>query len=274
MQVLGGALAFGAGFVVRQIIASRALPYPSNFALLFFIGAALLLLSLLSFSRVREPAGTVTLTKREPLGAYFRRVPSLFRRNPAAARLVVTRMLASGLSLAVPFFAIYGRDKLGFPPEAAGIFVSAQMLGTVVGSLVWARIGDFHGNRLLVRSTVAAGAATPLVALLLSPLAGTGIARLLYPIAFAVLGAAFSGTWIGFTNYLIEITAEAERPYYLGAANTLVAPFTSFGVLGGLVVAKAGYMACFALSATLCLCALAVSAGLPEPRRADATQIT
>ena len=66
MQVLGGILAFGAGFAVRRIIAHPALPYPYNFALLFFIGAALLMLSSLSFSRVREPATSLPTTMVRP----------------------------------------------------------------------------------------------------------------------------------------------------------------------------------------------------------------
>ncbi len=267
MQVAGGILAFGAGFVVRWIISHPALSYPRNFALLFLIGAILSTASLLMFCRVKEPPLKSTAPPRVPLATYFRQVPVLFRRNPAAARLVIVRVLATGINLAVPFFAVYGREVLGFPPEAAGLFVSAQMIGTVVGGWAWARIGDFLGNRLLVRSTVAAGAVATVVPLLMAPLAGSELARLLYPVAFAVLGATFAGTWMGFTNYLIETTPEDERPYYLGAVNTLVAPFTFFGVLGGLVVAAAGYVTCFAIAGALCTAALLISGGLPEPRR-------
>jgi MFS family permease len=47
------------------------------------------------------------------------------------------------------------------------------MVGLVLGGVVWARIADFIGNRLLVRLALAASALAPLAALAVFPFAGT-----------------------------------------------------------------------------------------------------
>ena len=266
MQAAGGLLAFGAGFLVKWILSHPQLGYPANFAVLFFIATGLLVVSLGWFCGVREPAGQVTKVVRQSWLTYQRRVPDLYRRKPATARLVAVWILTTGIYLGVPFFAIYGRDVLGYEPAAVGLFISFQQVGRVLGGLLGARIADFYGNRRLVRAVALVGAAAPLLAMLVYPWAGSAVSRLVYPLVFALLGAFFAGSWMGFTNYLLELTDEAERPYYLGASNTLVAPFTFFGVLGGVVIANAGYVVTFGLAALLCLAALLVSNGLPEPR--------
>ncbi|MDP2871038.1 MAG: MFS transporter [Bacillota bacterium] len=266
MQVIGGTFAFAAGLAVRAIISHPSLPYPYDFAVLFAAGAALLTVSLACFWRVQEPAWQPPARPQESLGRYLREVPRLFHRNPAAGRLVAVRILVSGINLAAPFFAVYGREALGFPAAAAGLFVSVQMAGLVAGGVAWARIADFRGNRLLVMMSALVSVLAPAVPLAVGLLGPGPAGRMVYPVSFFLLGMAFSGAWMGCTNYLLEITDQASRPFYLGAVNTLIAPFGFFGVLGGVIVASSGYGACFGLAAGLSLAGLALASGLPEPR--------
>jgi predicted MFS family arabinose efflux permease len=243
-----------------------ALGFPLNYAALFAAGGILLLFSLAAFAFVDEPPWAPPPRPRESLSEYIRSVPGLLRRKPAAGRLTLVRVLVTGVNVAVPFLAVYGREELGLAPGSEGVFVSAQMAGLVIGGLVWARVADFRGNRLLIRLAAAVSGLASAMPLLFSLLPAGRLARLVYPLVFVAAGGAFSSTWMAFTNYLLELTDQAERPYYLGAVNTILAPFGFFGALGGIVVALAGYRACFVLAGALTWLGFALSASLPEPR--------
>jgi MFS family permease len=70
------------------------------------------------------------------------------------------------------------------------------------------------------------------------------------------------------SNFLTELVPDAERPIYLGLANTLSGVVTLLSVLGGLLVDWLGFAGLFAAALVLCLVGLALTAGLPEPREA------
>jgi hypothetical protein len=68
------------------------------------------------------------------------------------------------------------------------------------------------------------------------------------------------------SNFLLELTPEAERPLYLGFSNTLMGIVVLVSGLGGLVVDFLGFAGLFALSLGLYLAGYALATGLPEPR--------
>ena len=55
-------------------------------------------------------------------------------------------------------------------------------------------------------------------------------------LAFALVGAAVSGTNIGYQSLLLAIAPAARRPSYVGLMNSFVGPATSLPALGGLLV--------------------------------------
>ncbi|NIM05675.1 MAG: hypothetical protein GTO55_05635, partial [Armatimonadetes bacterium] len=87
-----------------------------------------------------------------------------------------------------------------------------------------------------------------------------------YAIVFTVASAAGGGSWIGFTNFLLEITQDEERIAFIGMNGTLLAPTALMPVIGGLLLKFFPYEAVFALAAMGGLLALLNAYRLTEPR--------
>ncbi len=272
MQALGGAGAFIAGFVIRQILASTRLPFPLNYTILMLIGFVFLCFSFVGTMAVREPAGSVR--QGSTIKTYLKRLPGAWKENKLFQRMMFTRMLLSFLYLSLPFYVVFAREVLHFPDSAIGIFISAQMAGSILSGLLWGYVGDNHGNRLVVRLASLAALLTPALALAASLLARMGLGNLAilpYLLLFASIGSTLSGMWIGFTNYLLEFVDDVNRPTYIGMMNTLIAPFTFLPMLGGLLVQFLSHEVLFAATLVFLFAGNVMAGALPEPRTLVAT---
>jgi len=267
MQFAGGLGAFAAGFLIRQILASTSIPFPVNYALLMLIGFGLLCVSFVGTMAVRESPGVTRAGTS--LAAYFRRLPSAWKQSPAFQRMMSVRMLYSFLYLSLPFYVVYARTSLGLPESIIGVFISAQMAGSILAGLLWGTLGDRYGNRLVIRLLGLAAASTPLLALLASlmhRLGMTGLAIVPFLLLFATIGATLSGMWMGFTNYLLDSVSDLDRPTYIGMMNTLIAPFTFLPLLGGVLVQYFSPEVLFVLTAVGIVLGNLRAIGLSEPR--------
>lgn len=267
MQALGGAGAFAAGFVIRQILASSRLPFPVNYTVLMLIGCVFMCFSYAGTMSVREPAGFVR--KGSTIRTYLKRLPGVWKGNKLFQRMMFTRMLLSFLYLSLPFYVVFARDVLKFPDSTIGIFISAQMAGSILSGLLWGYVGDKHGNRLVIRLASLAALMTPGLALTASLMTHTGLdslAILPYLLLFASIGSTLSGMWLGFTNYLLELVDDSNRPTYIGMMNTLIAPFTFLPLLGGVLVQFLSHEVLFAATMVMLLAGNVLAKALPEPR--------
>lgn len=268
MMLFGGLGSFTAGFIITAILSHPRLPFPANYALNFGCGLVLLSISYFCTMLVREPVPERPPT-RLAFAAFFRRLPDLWRANLAFRRMIGIRLALSSFYLALPFYAVYARTVLGFPPSIVGIFVSAQMAGSILGGLLWGYLGDHHGNRLVIRLVGLTALSTPLLALAAGLALGAHLRWLavaFYLLLFASLGATFNGVWMGFTNYLIEIVDDDNRPTFIGLMNTMVAPLAFLPILGGWLVRFLNYPQLFGVTAILVFSGFLWGLRLPEPR--------
>lgn len=268
MQCIGGLGAFGAGILIRQILASSRLSFPSNYALLMLIGFGLLCFSFAGTMSVRETPGVTR--QGASLGAYFRRLPAAWKHNATFQKMMFVRMLFSFLYLSLPFYVIFARDTLGLPQSVVGVFISAQMAGSILAGLLWGYIGDHHGNRLVIRLVGVAACSTPLLALIASLMHRMGLGQLAiipFLVLFASIGGTLSGIWMGFTNYLLDCVEDLDRPTYVGMMNTLITPFTFLPLLGGVLVQFLSHEVLFTVTAAFVLIGNLYASRLPEPRR-------
>jgi MFS family permease len=145
-----------------------------------------------------------------------------------------------------------------------GWFPGALLGATAVAHVPLGALADRWGHRQVLELSSAIG----VVALVLAIVAPS---PLWYVLIFVLIGVATAGFQT--TGYTLTLTfgTEAERPTYIGLANTALAPV---GVIGPLLVAAlaewAGYGALFAATALVGVVGLV---GMWWSRPTDRTQI-
>lgn len=267
MQAFGGVAAFFGGFVIQWLLGT-SVPYPYNYALTIFLGFIFLAGSLVCMAMIRDPGGAVP-EQAATMQQYLRRLPSAWRSNPLFQQVMRTRLLMGALYFALPFFAIHALKDLHFAPSMVGLFVSAQMVGSVGGGPLWGYLGDHHGPRWVVRLVTLFTLLTGLLALLarLAFFSGTpSIAYALYFALYFCLGASFGGTWIGYTNYILDIATAESRATLVGLFNTISAPLTLLTMAGGWFLQITNYTWLFSLEAAVVFAAVFAAWKLPDSR--------
>jgi MFS family permease len=264
-QFFGGSFAFAAGFLIKKLLDSKNLVFPYNYFVIFFLGFLLVLMSYLSFLRVRENTSE-TSPHREDLWNFLKNVPAVFKADGALKRLVFVNVLFRCFFLPLPFYVIFAREKLGLAADSVGFFVSAQMLGYVLSGVILGRINDTLGSKPVILITGFATMISPLLALTSYRLYLNGYPFIfLYTVIFAFVGLTYSGSWIGIFNFLLKMAPEEKRPLYIGLLNTTTAPMTFLPVVGGFIIQRLNYTLLFLITFILVLNGLLLAATLKEP---------
>lgn len=241
---VGGLLAAAFGRVVATILNQN--PFPRNFELLFLLAFGFIFSGIFSFAWVKEPE----LPDRLPKIPYRRRILeafSLLKTDPHFFRLYATRLLIGAYMLAAPFYVIYARQELDFSVKAAGLFVSAEVLGMAISNLWWSALSNRGHDGIVLLSSAVFALFAPLWALASGWL---GFSPFVYAFIFFALGATNSGLTVGYLNHLLKIAPESRRTLYIGFLHTLLFPILFFPGLGGLILENLSYSALF-LSAVL-----------------------
>ena len=272
-QLLGGLLGLGGGWIVKMLLNHPALPFPRGHAVLFLLYCAVMVLALAAFALIREPPGPV-VAEPVTLGEQLRRAGRLWRTDRVYRRYIAARLSLAMANIALPFYGIYAKNVLGAPEGMVGIYVVARVGALLLSNLLWGRLSDRRGNRLVMRlvslgSGLAALSALALVGVmgLLRP-QGAWLPYLALPLFF-LDGAMLPAQILSGSNFLLELVPGAERPLYLGLSNTLMGVVVLISGLGGLVVDFFGFAGLFAVSLGLCLAGYVFASGLPEPREME-----
>ncbi len=258
---IGGGLAALSGILVKKILGEY--PFPVNFGLLFSLALVTVIIGLGSFAMVKEPV----LANQRPhksLKENCREAFSLFQTDATYKLLFLVRITIGAFSLAYPFYILYAQKTLNIKPEAAGIFLSFEMLGYLVSNILWAYLSNRINNRLVLLLSAVCSVFPPVIALTnwLWPLP-LG----LYALAFFFLGATNSGLFVGFFNYLLEIAPEEKRPLYVGFIHTVIFPTYFLSTLGGIIIQLTNFRVLFALTLFLALVSVYLSYRLLKLRK-------
>lgn len=258
----GGIASALAGIFVKNVLAAHS--FPDNFAILFITASVVVTLAIVTFSLVREPEITIR-ERRMPFGKFLLKGPFLLKNVRSYRMLLVVRILLGVWGMALPFYILYAREHLGLPPSAVGIFLSIQMVGMILSNLLWGALSNRAGNKIVLELVSAVAVLPPLLTILTdvcAPLRGT----VCFSLVFFFLGFALSGINLGYTNYMLDVSPDAERPTYLGFMNTFLAPVLLLSSIGGLIIEKTSYQVLFALVIVAGITSLVFSLQLEEPR--------
>jgi len=259
-------------FALATGLAGHEFPY--DYGILIMIGGVVSAAGVISYLFVEEPPAAHVVPRvalRRQLADGFR----MLRAMPDYRTFLWMRVFYQLTAMSFPFYATFAYVRLGFPQGSVGVFVSIWVGAGVLSNLVWGRLLDRRGNRVVFVSTAAMSVLPPIVILLLSGRAtvATGAGTIGWGL-FGVVASTFllngfvrSGRFIANQTYLLESAPPNRRPLYVGFMNTLSFPFMLSPILGGLVVALVGYRVLFVLGGLSAIANLVASARLVEPRR-------
>jgi MFS family permease len=253
---LGGSLSA----VIAGLLLER-LNSPSNFTLCFLLAGLSMMISWAFLAQAREPKSLPidTATNRP---AFQSRLSAILRRDANFRWFLVARTLLQLATMAFGFYAVYAVRYHGMAEGVAGLMTAIFMAVQIVANPLMGWIGDRWGHRTVMGVGAYAAAVSALLAWL-----APGVNW--FYLVFALAGVANVTSWTIGLAMTLEFGSEAERPAYIGLANTLVAPSTILApLIGGWLADIAGYPAAFLISTIGGLAtALVLQILVHDPRR-------
>jgi MFS family permease len=201
-----------------------------------------------------------------PFRKFLLKGPFLLKNVRSYRMLLVVRILLGVWGMALPFYVVYAQERLALEAGAVGVLLSTQMAGSVISNLLWGALSNRSGNKIVLELVSAVAILAPGLAVATSHTPALQNLHA-FGLVFFFLGFALSGIKLGYTNYMLDVSPDAERPTYLGFMNTFLAPVLLLSALGGYLIEKTNYEFLFLAVAAAALAALVFSLQLEEPRR-------
>ncbi len=266
---------FGAGGALLASYILQRLAFPDSFSLLFFLAGLSLLVSFLFLALTYEPKSdpqdVAESVKWRQFGGRLRQI---LREDENFRWFLIARGLTAVSLTAISFYTIYGIRRFDMSPDLAGVLTSVLLVSNTLSSSVIGWIGDRWGHRRILIS------ANLLTALAIAIALSAPAVSWLYAV-FALTGFVNSAQWSTIMTITVQFGSVAERPYYIGMANTFIAPVTILApVLGGWLVDAVNFELTFGIFALAGLLSVLVyifpmedpqaAAGAPKPNIAVA----
>ncbi len=272
-QVIGGLGGIGVGAIVRYVLGPNSLwAFPTNYAVLFAMGGGTFIIASLVLFLIHEPEAETVEREVVPVREVMASIPRILRQDRAFVRLIVVRLLVSFVGVASAFYVLYATRRLGFRQEDAGLFISAQVAGSMGAGLLLSTAQDRWGPLLHMRLVLILALVPPVLTLLAGPLHAlhAGILAPLYLAIYFFLGLYTGGLGWPFFNWILEYAREDRRALYIGLINTLSSLAMVAPALGGWTVAAISYPAVFGLALVFAIAALVLSRTIPDTRASEA----
>ncbi|NJD04792.1 MAG: MFS transporter [Ruminiclostridium sp.] len=262
-QFLGGIGSLAGGFVIKFVLDTASMNTPLKYSIIFGLGglialfSALLMLSLRDFPREMPK-------ENFRFASSLKTLPSHLKGNKSLAMINIIQII-SGISAAViPMSILFSKNSFGLNTNQVSTLIYLQIAGNLAGGLIWGNLSHRLGNKYVVMISQILGLAIHITALICIMVIGR-----LTP--FAVLGfilflaGIYSGSWLGFSNYILDISREGFRSAYMLINCIFLFPSTLFYYFAGFVAGKTGFMPLYTAGAVAGLAAFVLSFRLKSP---------
>jgi MFS family permease len=220
-----------------------ALESPLDFTFCFFIAGLAMVISLGFLAWTREAESLLAQEATQTRHDYWKGLVEIVRQNYNFRWFVAARMLSQVAAVALSFYTIYAVRNYSMDEPTVGIMTGVLLLAQTIANPLLGWLGDRWSHRLMF-------ALASMMAMLGAVMAIIAPDATWFYAIFALAGAANAGLWTITMALTAEFGTEVTRPYYIGLANTLVAPVTIFApIVGGLLADTSGFPATFLLAA-------------------------
>lgn len=233
---LGGLLGVVGAAVAARVLASE--PFPQSVGMLALLCFGAMIFSYVFLGSTFEPPQAAA--PREPLGRFLRGIGPLLRRDRMFRRYLACRAAIALSLIGHSFFTAAALHRFNLPDAEIGGFTAALLAAQAVANLGLGALADRWGHKQVLELATGLG----MLALLLAIVA-PGPAWFLA--IFTLVGASQAGYQLSGFTLVFAFSTPAERPTYIGVANTALAPVAALGpLLAGALASLAGYPALFA----------------------------
>ena len=252
-------LSSGGAVLAGVILGERG--SPPEFTLCFFVAGLAMMLSLGFLAWTREAESNIVQVATQTQRDYWKELLRIVKQDDNFRWFIAARMLSQVAAVALSFYTIYAVRIYNMDDRTVGIMTGVLLLAQTVANPLLGWLGDRSSHRVMF-------ALSSLVAMMSALLAIIVPDASWFYIVFALAGAANAGLWTITMALTAEFGTEVTRPYYIGLANTLVAPVTIFApIVGGWLADTSGFPATFLFAAAGGLgTAILLIFGLREPR--------
>lgn len=256
---LGGLIAAGVAYVGGEyLVGSNAFGngYGSTFMLAFILTS--IGISALTF--VREPKSLTVRKKSSGFGQRIAEIPALLRGDNDYRRFFYARALGALGTVAVPFYVLYAGQYVSLSGVTLGYFSLAFLLSQTISNLLWGKIADAKGYRLVFLLSMGLWGVSTLLLI-------CGASLAVFIVAFCGLGAGFGGYQVASNNFVLEFGKSHELPMLIAVSDTASHLMMALGpLLGGIIATYFGYHLIFWLALAVKTLSLLMVWKLQEPR--------
>ena len=255
---------FGAGGALLASVILERLAHPGSFVLLFAVAGLSLMISFVFLALTYEPRSAPRdIVAGLGWRAFAARLRGILRSDQNFRWFLLARGLTSLSLTAVSFYTIFGIRRFDLSPEFVGGLTSVLLLSNMLTSAVIGWAGERWGlRRVLILANI-------LTVLAIAIALTAADARWFY-LVFALTGIVNSTQWSTIMTITVQFCTVAERPFYIGMANSLIAPVTVFApIIGGWLVDAVSFELSFGIFALAGLLSILVFLGpMQDPRQA------
>ncbi|GAB7550222.1 MFS transporter [Cupriavidus sp. 8B] len=256
---LGGLIAAAVAYLGGRFLVGGNV-FGNGYATTFLAAFVLTSLGISALTRMREPV-LHDVRVQSGFRKRLREVPALLRADKHYVRFFVARALVAFSMMAVPFYAIYVGSHLPLSGATLGYLSIAYLLAQTTSNLIWGRLADRHGYRLVFLCSIGLWVLSTAALLLCNGLGA-------FLLVFCGLGASFGGYFLSADNFALEFGNRRDRPMLLAVCDTATYAMMACGpILGGMLAQGVRFSLVFVAAIVVMSIAFVLALRVEEPRR-------
>lgn len=217
---------------------------PLDFMACFLIASFFFTLSWFALNLTREPEDTEKVIE-ENQSPFWHNAGRILKRDTNFNWFLVVRFLSQFATMGFSFYIVYALRRFNMSVVTAGYFTATLTISQTIANVGMGWLGDHIGHRWMLILGAVAAMFSSLLAWLASSITW------FFPIFF-LSGLANVSLWTISMAMTVDFSDEADRPFYIGLAQTLTAPATIIApLIGGWIADTSGFIPTFAISTTL-----------------------
>jgi len=238
------------GILFSAIIARKLLmlyPVPVNYSILFYGASGLLLIATAGFWVLREQVATPAAPRKSATDKGAKE--GIIAAIKADQNLLYYLLVSNTASISVviiPFYIALAKASFHLTSQAVGNYLVLQILGMIVSNAVWIKIiNTTKTYKSILYVSLGLNMALPVYALVAVQ------HQIAFLAVFVLAGFSLTAYEIVMSGILVEISTDENRALYTGISGTGSLLPVVFPVLGGLFIARIGYLPVFLTSVLL-----------------------